>query len=219
MRSPKKEWSGFNIVHAFEDALHVPIGLDTDVNGAILGEVRLGAAKGCETALYITIGTGVGVGVYCNGGLVHGLIHPEGGHIMLQKRADDTFEGCCSRHSSCVEGLASGTAIEKRWGKKADQLADQPLVWEMEADYIAQAITNYILMYSPQKIILWGGVMHRKELFPMIRQRVQTLLNGYVCHPQIETDIDHYIVTPGLGENAGLTGAVLLGSFALREQL
>ena len=214
-KTPKPGWGNCDIVGAFKDALGVPVGFDTDVNGAVLGEVTWGAAKGLDSAIYITIGTGVGVGVYVNGGLLHGLVHPEGGHILLIRHPKDTYEGKCPFHKSCVEGLAAGPSIEARWGKKAAELADRDEVWEMEAYYIAQAITDYILSYSPQKIILWGGVMHQEKLFGMVRKEVLNLLNGYVAHEMITEHIDQYIVPPALGEDPGIMGAIKLGLDAL----
>ena len=214
-KTPKPGWGNCDIVGAFKDALGVPVGFDTDVNGAVLGEVTWGAAKGLDSAIYITIGTGVGVGVYVNGGLLHGLVHPEGGHILLIRHPRDTYEGKCPFHKNCVEGLAAGPSIEARWGKKAAELADRDEVWEMEAYYIAQAITDYILSYSPQKIILWGGVMHQEKLFGMVRKEVLNLLNGYVAHETITEQIDQYIVPPALGEDPGIMGAIKLGLDAL----
>ena len=214
-KTPQPGWGNCDIVGAFKDALGVPVGFDTDVNGAVLGEVTWGAAKGLDSAIYITIGTGVGVGVYVNGGLLHGLVHPEGGHILLIRHPKDTYEGKCPFHKNCVEGLAAGPSIEARWGKKAAELADRDEVWEMEAYYIAQAITDYILSYSPQKIILWGGVMHQEKLFGMVRKEVLNLLNGYVAHETITEHIDQYIVPPTLGEDPGIMGAIKLGLDAL----
>lgn len=214
-KTPKPGWGNCDIVGAFKDALGVPVGFDTDVNGAVLGEVTWGAAKGLDSAIYITIGTGAGVGVYVNGGLLHGLVHPEGGHILLIRHPKDTYEGKCPFHKNCVEGLAAGPSIEARWGKKAAELADRDEVWEMEAYYIAQAITDYILSYSPQKIILWGGVMHQEKLFGMVRKEVLNLLNGYVAHETITEHIDQYIVPPALGEDPGIMGAIKLGLDAL----
>lgn len=214
-KTPKPGWGNCDIVGAFKDALGVPVGFDTDVNGAVLGEVTWGAAKGLDSAIYITIGTGVGVGVYVNGGLLHGLVHPEGGHILLIRHPKDTYEGKCPFHKNCVEGLAAGPSIEARWGKKAAELADRDEVWDMEAYYIAQAITDYILSYSPQKIILWGGVMHQEKLFGMVRKEVLNLLNGYVAHETITEHIDQYIVPPALGEDPGIMGAIKLGLDAL----
>ena len=214
-KTPKKGWEYCDVVGTLKNALNVPVGFDTDVNGAVLGEVTWGAAKGLDSAIYITIGTGVGVGVYVNGGLLHGLVHPEGGHILLIRHPKDTYEGKCPFHKNCVEGLAAGPSIEARWGKKAAELADRDEVWEMEAYYIAQAITDYILSYSPQKIILWGGVMHQEKLFGMVRKEVLNLLNGYVAHEMITEHIDQYIVPPALGEDPGIMGAIKLGLDAL----
>lgn len=215
--TPKPGWKNTDVVGRFQKALSVPVGFDTDVNGAILGEVMLGAAKGCENAIYITVGTGIGVGVYVNGGLLHGLVHPEGGHILLAKHPKDTYSGKCPYHGCCFEGLASGPAIEERWGKKAELLADEMNVWELESYYIAQAITNYILTYSPQKIILWGGVMHQNQLFEQIRAKVPELLSGYIQHPAVTEKIADYIVPPALGDNPGILGAIQLGVLARKN--
>ena len=202
------------IVGDFEKALGCPVGFDTDVNGAVLGEVTWGAAKGLDSAIYITVGTGVGVGVYLNGGLLHGLVHPEAGHILLSRHPADPYEGKCPFHKNCMEGLAAGPAIEARWGKKGVELTDRDEVCELEAYYIAQAIMDYILVYSPQKIILWGGVMHQEKLFPMVREEVKRLLNGYVSHEAILDSIEDYIVPPALGEDPGIKGAIRLGVLA-----
>lgn len=217
--TPKPGWKNTDVVTRFRKALSVPVGFDTDVNGAILGEVMLGVAKGCENAIYITIGTGIGVGVYVNGSLLHGLVHPEGGHILLARHPKDHYAGKCPYHGGCFEGLASGPAIEERWGKRAEMLADNDEVWELESYYIAQAITDYILTYSPQKIILWGGVMHQNQLFEKIRTKVPELLKGYVQHPAVAEKIAEYIVPPALGDNPGILGAVQLGVLAYKNNL
>ncbi|MCM1175293.1 MAG: ROK family protein [Blautia sp.] len=213
-KTPKKGWENCDIVGTFQSALGIPVGFDTDVNGAVLGEVTWGAAKGLQNAIYITVGTGVGVGVYLNGALLHGLVHPEAGHILLTKHPEDTYAGCCPFHGNCMEGLASGPAIEGRWGKKAAELASQEEVWSLEAYYIAQAVADYILAYSPQKIILWGGVMHQEKLFPLIRGEVKRLLNGYIPHKMLGESIDEYIVPPALREDPGIMGALKLGIMA-----
>ena len=214
-KTPKPGWSDFDFVGVFKKAFGVPVGFDTDVNAAILGEVYKGAAYGCNNAIYITIGTGVGVGVYCNGGLVHGLVHPEAGHILLNRHPEDSFEGSCPFHKNCVEGMASGPAIEKRWGKSPKLLIENDKVWELEAYYIAQAVASYILTYSPEKVILWGGVMHQDKLFDMVRSNVKEILNGYVHSEMIDSKIDQYIVKPALGEKPGITGALCLARIAL----
>lgn len=209
--TPKTGWANYPIRKVFAEKLGVPVGIDTDVNAAVLAEVKYGAAKGCDNAIYITIGTGIGVGVYCNGKLVHGLVHPEAGHILLVRAKGDTFEGVCPFHRDCFEGFASGPAIGTRWGKPAALLSEQQAVWDMEAYYIAQAICNYILAYSPEKIILWGGVMHQTQLYKKVREKVVQQLGGYVQHDKILKEIDSYIVEPGLGDNPGIIGSALLG--------
>lgn len=208
--TPKKGWTNFDVVGTLRKELYIPVGFDTDVNGAVLGEVTWGAAKGCDSAIYITIGTGIGVGAYINGKLLHGLVHPEAGHILIGRHPNDNYKGRCPFHKNCVEGLAAGPAIEERWGKKGIELAGQSEVWELEAYYIGQAVTNYILTYSPQKIILWGGVMHQEQLLDMIRNKVKEDLNGYINHEIITDRIEEYIVLPALGEEPGIMGAFKL---------
>jgi fructokinase len=210
--TPKVEWRNYSIVQAIMENLKIPVRFSTDVNGAALGEVMLGAAKGLSSALYITVGTGIGAGAVMNGQLLQGLSHPEMGHIVVRRHPDDVFEGVCSFHQDCLEGVASGPAIEKRWGKKGIDLVDQIEVWELESYYLAQAIAQYILILSPQKIILGGGVMKQEQLFPLIRKKVSSLLNGYVSFPELEAEIDSFIVAPGLGEEAGIKGALVLAS-------
>lgn len=213
--TPKLAWRDYNIVKNFYDALKVPIGFDTDVNGAALGETAWGALCGCEVGIYITIGTGIGVGVCIEGKSLHGLMHPEGGHINIKRLDTDYYEGNCPYHNDCFEGLAAGPAIEGRWGKKAYELKNNSEVWELEAHYIAQAIANFIFCYSPGRIVLGGGVMHQEQLFPIIRAKVKEYLNNYINLKQILDDIDLYIVQPALGEDAGIKGALRLGYLAI----
>lgn len=215
--TPKLAWRNYNIVKALHDTLNVPIGFDTDVNTAALGETISGALLGCEIGIYITIGTGIGVGVCIEGEPLHGLMHPEAGHIILRRLKNDNYKGICPYHRDCFEGLASGPAIEERWGKKAYELKNEYEVWELEADYIAQAIANFILCYSPNRIVLGGGIMHEEQLFPIIRFKVKEYLNGYINMKQILDDIDSYIVPPLLGDDAGIKGALRLGRLASRN--
>ncbi|MGV3488589.1 MAG: ROK family protein [Tuberibacillus sp.] len=212
--TPKTPWKNFNIVKSVADMVPVDIGFDTDVNAAALGETMWGAARGLDSCIYMTVGTGIGVGAVVEGKLLHGMSHPEMGHILVRRHKNDSYEGTCPYHGDCLEGLASGPAIEKRWGKKGADLADVPEVWDMEADYLAQAIVNYILVLSPKKVILGGGVPKQKQLFPLIRQKVTDILNNYVQTPEL-TDIDNYIVPPLLGDNAGLIGSFALAKNAL----
>ena len=217
--TPKPGWTNFNIMGALKQRYDIPLGFDTDVNGAALGEAIYGAAKGLDSALYLTIGTGIGGGAVVEGKLLHGLLHPEMGHMKLSVREDDQYIGKCPFHSTCFEGLAAGPAIEARWGKKAYELEETHPAWDLEAYYIAQALCVYILTLSPKKIILGGGVMHQLQLFPMIRNYVQTMLNGYIQKDEITTDlIKDYIVSPGLGDNAGVCGAFALAKQAIHSK-
>ncbi|MBD5393706.1 MAG: ROK family protein [Lachnospiraceae bacterium] len=212
--TPKLAWTNCNIVGAFEEALGCPVGFDTDVNGSVLGEVTFGQAKGKSSVIYITIGTGVGAGIYIEGNLLHGMLHPEAGHVLMRKRNDDTYEGKCPYHKACLEGLAAGPAIEERWGVSARELKDRAEVWDLEAYYIAQALTGYILTVSPEMIILGGGVMHQEQLFPMIRSYVKEMLNGYIKTEEID-DLDHYIVPASLNDDQGIMGCLELARQAL----
>ncbi len=207
-KSPKLSWVGFSWMEAFKE-LGIPVVVDTDVNAAALGEVVLGSGRGLKDVLYVTIGTGIGVGVYSGGALLHGMLHPEAGHILLQVKKGDTFEGICPYHKNCFEGLASGPAIKARYGAEPYELLDKREVWELEADYIGKALMQYICCYSPRKIILGGGVMHVKELFPMIREKTLEYLNGYIASDELE-NIDGYIVPAGLKGQQGIKGSLLL---------
>ncbi len=216
--TPKTSWQHFNIVKAFKNEFSLPIGFDTDVNGAALGEYRFGAAKGIDTFIYITVGTGIGVGGMAKKDLLHGLIHPEMGHIIIPQRKDDDFIGVCPFHKNCLESLASGPSMMKRWGVKAAlSLPDDHKAWDLEAYYLGVGIANFILCISPKKIIMGGGVMKQKSLFKKIRKNVQEQLNGYVKHEMIQDKIDEYIVPPGLKDNVGILGAIALAELALED--
>lgn len=209
--TPKPGWAHTDVVGALWRALGKPVRFDTDVNGAALGEHRWGAAQGLDTFIYLTIGTGVGGGGMVGGRLMHGLIHPEMGHILVRRDRDDgSFGGVCPFHGDCLEGLVAGPAFKARWGQSAETLpADHP-AWTIAADYIAQALMTYICVLSPQRIILGGGVMSQPHLFPLVRRQVQALLNNYVQAPAILDAIDAYIVPPGLGNRSGMLGAIAL---------
>lgn len=215
--TPKLAWADYNIVGEFEKALGCPVGFDTDVNGSVLGEVTFGQAKGKKCALYLTIGTGVGAGIFIEGKLLHGMLHPEAGHVFIQKRESDTYVGRCPYHKNCLEGHAAGPAIEERWGKKAIELKDKEEVWDLEAYYIAQALYGYILTLSPEIIILGGGVMHQEQLFPMIRGYVKEMLNGYIKTEELE-HIESYIVPASLHDDQGIMGCLELARRAKEGQ-
>jgi len=209
--TPKPGWANVDLAGALRRALNVPVAFDTDVNAAALGEHRWGAAHGLDSFIYLTIGTGIGGGGLSAGKLLHGLIHPEMGHLRLPHDwARDPFPGACPYHGDCFEGLASGPAIEKRWGRRGETLPVNHPAWELEAHYIALALVNYICVLSPQRIILGGGVMEQAQLFPLIRREVIELLKGYIQSPTIVERSEEYIVPPGLGTRAGVLGAIAL---------
>jgi len=216
--TPKPGWTGTNVVGQLQAALGIPIGFDTDVNGAALGEARWGAAQGLSTFLYFTIGTGIGGGAMVEGKLLHGLIHPEMGHVLLpHDTARDPFPGICPFHGDCFEGLASGPALEKRWGQRAETLpADHP-AWELEADYIAIAMEGFICAFSPQRIILGGGVPQQPQLIPLVQTKTLALLANYIQSKEVLENMDRYIVPPELGSRAGIAGALALAQQALEE--
>jgi len=214
--TPKAGWSNADIVGPLCQALEVPVGFDTDVNAAVLGESRWGAALDLDTAIYITIGTGIGGGALVGGRLAHGLLHPEMGHVLIPREQDDlAFSGGCPFHGGrCWEGLASGPAIERRWGQPAEALpADHP-AWDLEARYIASALTSLVLVLSPERVILGGGVMQVAGLFPLIRSYLTRSLAGYVQADSLLSGIDDYVVPPLLGTRAGIAGALALAASA-----
>lgn len=217
--TPKPGWTNTDIVGPLQKALAVPVGFDTDVNGAALAEGRWGAAQGLHTFAYLTIGTGIGGGVMAQGRLLHGLVHPEVGHMRIPHDwRRDPFAGTCPYHGDCLEGLAAGPALEQRWGQPGATLPAEHPAWALEASYLALALQSLICILSPQRIILGGGVMAQPQLFPAVRSEVLRLLNGYVQHAAILQDIDAYIVPPGLGNQAGAFGALALAEQALAER-
>lgn len=206
LNTPKLEWKQYRLLDQLKLDYNIPITLDTDVNAAALGEFKYGAAKNAASVLYITVGTGIGAGFVKDGQTYIGKNHPEMGHIFIQQRKDDNFEGNCPYHGTCLEGLASGPAIEKRFGKKGDLLGTDHVAWEMTADYLAQAIINYLLILSPEKVIIGGGVMKQEQLYPLIRKKVMALSNTYM---QLE-NLDEMIVAPTLNDEQGIKGAIAL---------
>jgi len=215
--TPKVQWQNYDFAGVLYKALRVPVGFDTDVNAAALGEARWGAAKGLANFLYLTVGTGIGGGAVANGSVLHGMLHPEMGHIRLpHDLVRDPYPGGCPFHHDCLEGLASGPAIRERWGKPAHELpADHP-AWTLEADYIALALATWVCTLSPQRIVIGGGVMQQPQLFPMVRRRLSSVLNGYVRTKEILTGLDAFVVPPALGGQAGVLGALILAEQAKR---
>jgi fructokinase len=209
--TPKPGWSGAR----FHDALahfNAPIMVDTDVNGAAIGEWQAGAGQGCRTLAYTTIGTGVGTGVVRDGRSLMGISHFESGHIVPPRNhINDPFQGICPYHGDCIEGLASGPAIERRWGRSLDQLVNEPAAIALIADYVAHLASTLVLLHMPDRLIFGGGVMKAPGLIDAVRKATAAKLNGYVQHPRLDPALEKYIVTPGLGDDAGITGAIELG--------
>jgi fructokinase len=209
--TPKPGWANVEFLGRVRRALGVPVGFDTDVNSAALGEATWGAAKRLETFVYVTVGTGIGGGGMVNNQLLHGLVHPEIGHLRLPHDfTKDPYQGACPVHGDCFEGLAAGPALLGRWRCPAEELAPDHPAWNLEAHYLALGLANLILTLSPQRIILGGGVMKQSTLFQMVRRNVQQLLNGYLQVPAILDQIDQYIVPATLGNRSGVLGAIAL---------
>lgn len=217
LNTPKIPWRNFPMVQTMKDALGIPVGFDTDVNGSLLGEATWGCAKGLTDAIYITIGTGIGMGAMSGGNLIHGMLHPEAGHLIMARVEGDDYKGHCPSHGACFEGMACGPAIEDRWGKSAKELADRPEVWELEAKYIAQALTDITLTLSPQKIILGGGVMSQTQLFPLVRKYLAEYINDYISTKELR-NMNAYVCTAALNGNQGIMGAVKLAVMAAEEE-
>ncbi|MDH3598862.1 MAG: ROK family protein [Candidatus Tectomicrobia bacterium] len=209
--TPKPGWAQTDLVGALRQGLDVSVAFDTDVNAAAFGECHWGAAQSLDTFLYMTVGTGLGGGAIVNGQLLHGLLHPEMGHLRIPHDWQaDAFAGTCPYHGDCLEGLAAGPALEARWGQAGETLPDDHPAWTLEAHYLALGLVAFICTLMPQRIIMGGGVMRRSQLFPLIQREVQQLLNGYIQAPELASDIESYIVPPTLGECAGVLGALAL---------
>jgi fructokinase len=216
--TPKVGWQQYDLAWTLYRALQVPIGFDTDVNAAAAGEARWGAGRGFPNFLYLTVGTGIGGGALVNGEVIHGLLHPEMGHIRIpHDPGADPFPGSCPYHKDCLEGLASGPAMQARWGKRAQELpADHP-AWALEAHYLALGLATWVCTVSPERILLGGGVMQQASLFPMIRQELLRLLNGYIDAKPLLNEIDSYVAPPELGSRAGVLGAMVLAEHIYRN--
>ena len=216
--TPKTRWMNFDFVGAFRE-LNVPIGFDTDVNGSVIGEATFGRYKGFKDGIYITIGTGIGIGVISGGNLVHGMLHPEGGHMLLVTHQEDPMpKGICPFHPNCFEGYASGPSIKARWGKNGAEIEDDAFAWELESYYVAQAIVNMLMILSPEIVILGGGVSHKKDvLLPLIHKNFKKLLNGYIKTEKTENP-EKFIVAQSMDDNQGILGAAIIGLNAYNQK-
>ena len=208
--TPKPGWRNADVAGVVRSALGVPVALDTDVNASLLGEAKWGAARGLTDAVYITVGTGIGGGAMVNGRLAHGLLHPEFGHMFVPRDPADGFEGFCPFHGDCLEGLAAGPAIELRWKAAGESLAADHPAWKLEAGYLAYALVNMTCLLSPQRIIVGGGVGANPALLGLVRERFQTILNGYLQSDMLLGGIDEYIVSPELDNRSGILGAIAM---------
>ncbi len=215
--TPKPGWANTPVAPTLNDAFDIPIGFDTDVNVAALGEHSWGAAREMDTFVYLTIGTGIGGGGMVNGQLIHGLIHPEMGHIAIPHDWDrDPFAGTCPFHGDCWEGLANGPALEARWGQPGELLPPAHEAWALEAHYLALGVTCIMMILSPQLVVMGGGVMEQEHIFPLIHREVKSLLSGYIQSPTVLEGMDSYIVPPALGGRSGALGAIALAERALQ---
>ncbi len=213
--TPKAGWANFDLAGSIRGALGVPVAFDTDVNAAILGEARWGAAQGLSDAVYLTIGTGIGGGAIVHGQVVHGMVHPEIGHLMIPHDwKQDPFKGICPYHGDCLEGLACGPAMQARWGSPAGTLPPDHPAWPLEAHYLALGLINLTVTLSTKRILLGGGVMQQPQLFDLLRKEFSRLLNGYVRHPNVESGLEDFIRPPELGGQAGILGALVLAESA-----
>jgi fructokinase len=209
--TPKPGWQQTDVAGRIGRALGIPVAFDNDVNAAALGEHRWGAGQGLDSLVYFTIGTGIGAGVMAEGSLIHGLVHPEMGHIpMPRDPLRDPFPGCCPFHRDCLEGLACGPAIAARWGAPAESLPPEHPAWDLEAEYLAWAVITCVYALSPQRVVLGGGVMQQKHLFRLIRNLTLERLKGYIQSEAILERMDEFIVPPALGSRSGILGAIAL---------
>ena len=209
--TPKPGWSDCDVAGFFQNAFGVPVGFDTDVNGAALAEARYGAGRNIGSLVYVTVGTGIGGGLVINGKPVYGAAHPEMGHIFPRRHASDTsFKGTCPAHGDCLEGLACGPAIIERWGQSLSELPEDHEALDVIASYISQLCHSIFAITSAELIVLGGGVMNARGLLDRVRKKAQRLDASYF--PGTDR---HAIARPGLEENSGLIGALLLAKRAV----
>lgn len=207
--TPKPGWSGADIAGVLQRRFGLPVALDTDVNAAALGEGRWGSARGCGSHAYVTVGTGVGVGVVIDGRPIHGLSHPEAGHLRPRRLEGDVYEGRCAWHGDCLEGLISGPALEHRLGRPADDLADDHEIFRTAGLYLGDVLASVCLVASPERIVIGGGVGRRPTVLSAAGEALERTLNRYV--PRMSGRTGEFLVPPGLGAHSGLFGAMALG--------
>jgi fructokinase len=206
--TPKPGWAGIDVVGALRP-LALPVAFDTDVNGAALAEYRWGSGRGSDPFVYVTVGTGIGGGAIVRGRPVHGLVHPEMGHVPIPREGGDTFRGACPYHPACLEGLASAPALRARWDAPPETLAPEHEAWRREARYLALGVAAIVAVLSPRRIAIGGGVMRAPGLLARVRDELGAVLAGYVRAPEL--------VAPALGERVGPLGAIALAQSALDD--
>lgn len=207
LETPKLAWRGVSYQGRLSP-LGVPVIIDTDVNGAALAEQIYGAGKSSDTLAYVTVGTGIGVGIVRAGKPLSGFSHFEMGHILPRRAEDDTYEGLCPSHGDCLEGLAAGPAIKARWGQPLSDLSADHPAHDIEADYLAQLVHSITLMHTPHSIVLGGGVMKTEGLIERIRAKAERYLAGYMKHAALDVGLQNYITKPKLGDKSGVIGAL-----------
>jgi fructokinase len=213
-KTPKSGWSNTPIVSFFKDALGIPIGFDTDVNAAALGEYTRGVAQDCDCFVYVTVGTGIGAGVLLNGQPLQGIAHPEIGHMLITRHPLDTPNtSSCPFHACCVEGLASGSSLNLRFPEGVQALPEDHVIWEVESHYLALLCANLTQAFAPKKIVLGGGVMQQQHLLPKIRAEFLRLVNGY-AHERVITHVNDYVISASSSGLAGVNGALALAASA-----
>ena len=200
----KEGWQGVNIYSEFSNNIKAKISIDTDVNAAVIGEYYYGSGKNCDNLVYVTIGTGIGVGVLVNGKSYTGNFHLEAGHVPIPN--PDQVTGVCKIHGECWEGLASGPALEKRWEMQGSEIPESHIAWEKESQLIAYGLISIVANHSPDKIILGGGVMKQSHLYSKIRFHFKKMWNNYT--PLV--DLTDLISKPGLGSDSGIVGSLIL---------
>jgi fructokinase len=211
--TPKPGWQHVSVASVVAERLGVPVAFDTDVNAAALGEHRWGTGQGASSLFYLTVGTGIGGGLLIDGRPRHGLVHPEMGHIRVPRDSDPDradFRGICPVHGDCWEGVASGPAIAERCGSRPEELPETHPIWRIEAAYLALGILSVVLIASPERVVVGGGVMDHPSLLEMIREQLKELLGGYLETPALADEIGSYVVAPALGDRAGVLGAIAL---------
>ena len=216
--TPKVGWPGADIAGEVGGAIGVPTAIDTDVNAALAGERLWGAASDVRDAVYLTVGTGIGGGAMVNGEIVHGLLHPEMGHMHVPRDPEDTdFAGVCPDHGDCLEGLASGPAMAARWSARAEELPDGHPAWEMEARYLGYGLAAITYVLSPERVIVGGGVSKYDGLLPLVRRHFRRILGGFLGPLDSPDVLEGYIVRPALGDRAGVLGAIALAMGAAED--